>query len=118
VRLLSLYILLCPPHRCSQDIIAILGMDELSEEDKMTVARARKIQRFLSQPFAVAEVFTGTPGEPPGSGVPWGTTEQRCLGGLLFGRHTSSRCSLGHEAARRHEGTSAAAAVALGFQTS
>jgi F0F1-type ATP synthase beta subunit len=45
-----------------QDIIAILGMDELSEEDKMTVARARKIQRFLSQPFAVAEVFTGTPG--------------------------------------------------------
>jgi F-type H+-transporting ATPase subunit beta len=46
-----------------QDIIAILGMDELSEEDKMTVARARKIQRFLSQPFAVAEVFTGTPGK-------------------------------------------------------
>lgn len=46
-----------------QDIIAILGMDELSEEDKMTVARARKIQRFLSQPFQVAEVFTGTPGK-------------------------------------------------------
>ncbi|MBT5940999.1 MAG: F0F1 ATP synthase subunit beta [Rhodospirillaceae bacterium] len=45
-----------------QDIIAILGMDELSEEDKQTVARARKIQRFLSQPFHVAEVFTGTPG--------------------------------------------------------
>ncbi len=45
-----------------QDIIAILGMDELSEEDKMTVARARKIQRFLSQPFHVAEVFTGFPG--------------------------------------------------------
>ena len=45
-----------------QDIIAILGMDELSEEDKMTVARARKIQRFLSQPFDVAEVFTGSPG--------------------------------------------------------
>jgi F-type H+/Na+-transporting ATPase subunit beta len=45
-----------------QDIIAILGMDELSEEDKLTVARARKIQRFLSQPFSVAEVFTGTPG--------------------------------------------------------
>ena len=45
-----------------QDIIAILGMDELSEEDKLTVARARKIQRFLSQPFHVAEVFTGTPG--------------------------------------------------------
>ncbi len=46
-----------------QDIIAILGMDELSEEDKLTVARARKIQRFLSQPFFVAEVFTGTPGK-------------------------------------------------------
>jgi len=46
-----------------KDIIAILGMDELSEEDRLTVSRARKIQRFLSQPFAVAEVFTGTPGE-------------------------------------------------------
>lgn len=45
-----------------QDIIAILGMDELSDEDKVTVARARRIQRFLSQPFHVAEVFTGTPG--------------------------------------------------------
>ena len=46
-----------------QDIIAILGMDELSEDDKLTVSRARKIQRFLSQPFFVAEVFTGTPGK-------------------------------------------------------
>ena len=46
-----------------QDIIAILGMDELSEEDKLTVSRARKIQRFLSQPFFVAEAFTGTPGQ-------------------------------------------------------
>jgi F-type H+-transporting ATPase subunit beta len=46
-----------------QDIIAILGMDELSEEDKKTVARARKIERFLSQPFHVAEVFTGSPGK-------------------------------------------------------
>jgi F-type H+-transporting ATPase subunit beta len=45
-----------------QDIIAILGMDELSEDDKLIVARARKIQRFLSQPFYVAEMFTGTPG--------------------------------------------------------
>lgn len=45
-----------------QDIIAILGMDELSEEDKLTVERARKIQRFMSQPFAVAEVFTGIEG--------------------------------------------------------
>jgi F-type H+/Na+-transporting ATPase subunit beta len=49
-------------YKALQDIIAILGMDELSEEDKLTVARARKIQRFLSQPFFVAEVFTGTPG--------------------------------------------------------
>ena len=46
-----------------QDIIAILGMDELSEEDKQTVSRARKLQRFLSQPFHVAEAFTGTPGK-------------------------------------------------------
>ncbi|HSC80178.1 MAG TPA: F0F1 ATP synthase subunit beta, partial [Chitinolyticbacter sp.] len=46
-----------------QDIIAILGMDELSPEDKLAVARARKIQRFLSQPFHVAEVFTGSPGK-------------------------------------------------------
>merc|ERR1712216_1043638 len=46
-----------------QDIIAILGMDELSEDDKLTVARARKIQKFMSQPFHVAEVFTGTPGK-------------------------------------------------------
>jgi F-type H+-transporting ATPase subunit beta len=46
-----------------QDIIAILGLDELSEEDRLTVARARKIQRFLSQPFFVAEVFTGSPGK-------------------------------------------------------
>ena len=49
-------------YKSLQDIIAILGMDELSEEDKLTVARARKMQRFLSQPFHVAEVFTGTPG--------------------------------------------------------
>ena len=45
-----------------QDIIAILGMEELSDEDKLTVARARKLQRFLSQPFNVAEAFTGQPG--------------------------------------------------------
>ena len=49
-------------YKSLQDIIAILGMDELSEEDKLAVARARKIERFLSQPFFVAEVFTGTPG--------------------------------------------------------
>ncbi len=49
-------------YKSLQDIIAILGMDELSEEDKLIVARARKIERFLSQPFHVAEVFTGSPG--------------------------------------------------------
>jgi len=49
-------------YKSLQDIIAILGMDELSEEDKLTVARARKIQRFMSQPFQVAEIFTGQPG--------------------------------------------------------
>jgi F-type H+-transporting ATPase subunit beta len=49
-------------YKSLQDIIAILGMDELSEEDKLVVARARKMQKFLSQPFHVAEVFTGTPG--------------------------------------------------------
>ena len=46
-----------------RDIIAILSMDELSEEDKLVVGRARRIQRFMSQPFAVAEQFTGTPGQ-------------------------------------------------------
>jgi F-type H+-transporting ATPase subunit beta len=50
-------------YKALQDIIAILGMDELSEEDKLTVARARKIERFMSQPFHVAEVFTGSPGK-------------------------------------------------------
>jgi F-type H+-transporting ATPase subunit beta len=50
-------------YKSLQDIIAILGMDELSEEDKLVVSRARKIQRFLSQPFHVAEVFTGIPGK-------------------------------------------------------
>jgi F-type H+/Na+-transporting ATPase subunit beta len=50
-------------YKSLQDIIAILGMDELSEDDKMIVARARKIERFLSQPFHVAEVFTSSPGK-------------------------------------------------------
>ena len=50
-------------YKSLQDIIAILGMDELSEEDKLVVARARKVERFLSQPFFVAEVFTGSPGK-------------------------------------------------------
>ena len=50
-------------YKALKDIIAILGMDELSEEDKLAVSRARKIERFLSQPFTVAEVFTGSPGK-------------------------------------------------------
>jgi F-type H+-transporting ATPase subunit beta len=49
-------------YKALQDIIAILGMDELSEDDRLTVSRARKMQRFLSQPFHVAEIFTNTPG--------------------------------------------------------
>jgi len=49
-------------YKSLQDIIAILGMDELSEEDKMVVSRARKVEKFLSQPFDVAEIFTGSPG--------------------------------------------------------
>jgi len=59
-----------------QDIIAILGMDELSPEDKLTVFRARKIQRFLSQPFSVAQVFTGRGGET-GAGGGYGARFQR-----------------------------------------
>ena len=55
--------LLLQGYKDLQDIIAILGMDELSPDDKLTVFRARKIQRFLSQPFTVAEVFTGSPGK-------------------------------------------------------
>lgn len=50
-------------YKSLQDIIAILGMDELSEEDKLTVARARKIQRFLSQPFHMSEIFSGKKGK-------------------------------------------------------
>jgi len=56
-------IVLLEEYKSLQDIIAILGMDELSEEDKLTVSRARKIQKFLSQPFQVAEVFTGIQGK-------------------------------------------------------
>ncbi len=69
-------------YRDLQDIIAILGMDELSEEDKMTVARARKIQKFLSQPFFVAEIFTNNPGK-------YVTLEQTITGfeEILEGKH-------------------------------
>lgn len=55
--------LIMQDYKSLQDIIAILGMDELSEEDKLVVSRARKIQKFLSQPFQVAEVFTGHKGK-------------------------------------------------------
>jgi len=69
-------------YKALQDIIAILGMDELSEDDKMTVARARKIERFLSQPFHVAEIFTGKPGK-------FVSLEQSVAGfkGLLEGKY-------------------------------
>ena len=64
-------------YKSLQDIIAILGMDELSEEDKLVVARARKIQRFLSQPFHVAEVFTNTPGEPVKTSATWNGCDRK-----------------------------------------
>ena len=69
-------------YRELQDIIAILGIDELSEEDKVLVQRARKIERFLSQPFHVAEQFTGTPGKY----VPIAETV-RSFREVLDGRH-------------------------------
>jgi F-type H+-transporting ATPase subunit beta len=67
-----------------KDIIAILGMDELSEEDRQVVSRARKIQRFLSQPFFVAEVFTGSPGK-------YVSLKDTIIGfkGILEGEHDS-----------------------------
>jgi F-type H+-transporting ATPase subunit beta len=63
VQCIMLVVFIFQDYRSLQDIIAILGMDELSEEDKLTVSRARKIQKFLSQPFQVAEVFTGSAGK-------------------------------------------------------
>ncbi len=95
-------------YKSLQDIIAILGMDELSEEDKLVVSRARKIQRFLSQPFHVAEVFTGT----PGMFIPLADTVRSLQGdrrrrvrppagsGVLHGRHHRGR----GEEGRGHEG--------------
>ena len=88
-----------------QDIIAILGMDELSEEDKLTVARARKIQRFLSQPFDVAEVFTGSPGVQVPLEVTIDSLQARrrrrvrppAGGGLLHGRRHRGRGEEGRE---------------------
>jgi len=77
-----------------QDIIAILGIEELSDEDRLTVARARKVQRFLSQPFHVAEVFTGTPGQ-------YVRLEDtiRGFGEIIEGRITPSGLSLRPESA-------------------
>lgn len=65
-------------YKALQDIIAILGMDELSEDDKMTVARARKIERFLSQPFHVAEIFTGARIRPLSALSPHGASPSHC----------------------------------------
>ena len=84
-----------------QDIIAILGIDELSEEDKLTVARARKIQRFLSQPFFVAEQFTGLPGQvradrrhhPRLQGDRRRQARRHAGAGVLHGRHASRKRS-------------------------
>ena len=91
-----------------QDIIAILGMDELSEDDSLTVARARKIERFLSQPFSVAEQFTGTPGVYVRledtiralQGDPRGQARRPAGAGLLHGRHDRRRARQGEDAAR------------------
>jgi F-type H+/Na+-transporting ATPase subunit beta len=82
-------------YKALQDIIAILGMDELSEEDKLAVTRARKIERFLSQPFFVAEVFTGSPGQVRGTrghhqgfqGPVRRQIRPPARGGLLYGGH-------------------------------
>ena len=76
-------------YRSLQDIIAILGMDELSEDDKLTVARARKIEKFLSQPFQVAEVFTGKEGKlvPLQVGINWTSLFCVTVTCLLVGNH-------------------------------
>ena len=96
-------------YKALQDIIAILGMDELSEEDKLVVARARKIQRFLSQPFHVAEVFTGSPGKlVDARGHHQGLQGDRrrrvrppARGGLLHGRRHPGGGRQGQEAGGR-----------------
>jgi hypothetical protein len=84
-------------YKSLQDIIAILGMDELSEEDKLTVSRARKIQRFLSQPFHVAEVFTGIPGKFVPSRRPCARSRRWSAANMI-----TSRIRLLH--GRRHRG--------------
>ena len=96
-------------YKSLQDIIAILGMDELNEEDKITVARARKIERFLSQPFFVAEVFTGSPGKfvdladtiKGFRAICEGKYDQPSRAGLLHGRHHRRGGRKGQEARGR-----------------
>ena len=96
-------------YKSLQDIIAILGMDELSEEDKLVVARARKIQRFLSQPFHVAEVFTGSPGKLVAiedtiegfKAIVRRRVRPPARGRVLHGRHASRRRSRRPSAWRR-----------------
>ena len=90
-----------------RDIIAILGMDELSPEDKLAVARARKIQRFLSQPFTVAEVFTGSPGKYVSlkdtikgfKMIVNGECDAAARAGVLHGRHDRGSVREGEDAA-------------------
>ena len=92
-----------------QDIIAILGIDELSDEDKLVVSRARKIQRFLSQPNFVAEQFTGTPGRVRQArghdqglqGDPRGQARRAARAGLLHGRHDRPAVEKGRACRRR-----------------
>ena len=96
-------------YKSLQDIIAILGMDELSEEDKIAVARARKIERFLSQPFHVAEVFTGSPGKfveladtiKGFRAICEGKYDHLPEAGLLHGRHHRRGGRKGQEAGGR-----------------
>ena len=96
-------------YKALQDIIAILGMDELSEEDKIAVARARKIERFLSQPFHVAEVFTGSPGKfvdladtiKGFKGLCEGDYDHLPEACVLHGRHHRGGRRQGREACRR-----------------
>jgi F-type H+-transporting ATPase subunit beta len=89
-------------YKSLQDIIAILGMDELSEADKLTVERARKLQRFMSQPFAVAEVFTGFEGKLVSlkdtissfKAIIEGKHDSMALEGLFLTFRSSRRCIL------------------------
>ena len=108
-------------YKALQDIIAILGMDELSEEDKLIVARARKIERFLSQPFDVAAVFTGTPGVQVKiedtvkgfKGIVEGKYDNLPGGRLLYGRHDRAGSRQSETARGRSRLTQTRAGVAM-----